>query len=121
MPLQSAEVAVVCAAAGATCISLRLDAKLSGILVPSEFALNSSLERSEKMLMPKTALPLTVRSRALRVSIATKDFLNASYFSLSSVTDVYCPNIKRDEGRQTCGLQISRHMTSLSLLSLTTR
>jgi hypothetical protein len=106
----------VCTAAGATCIILRLDAKLSGILVPSEFALNSALERSEKMLMPKTALPLTVRSRALRASIVTKDSLNASYFSLSSVTDVYCPNIKRDVGRQTCWWQISRHMHRLIVL-----
>jgi hypothetical protein len=51
------------------------------------------------MLMPKTALPLTARSRALRASISIKDSLNASNFFLSSSVDEYCPNIKRDVER----------------------
>ena len=59
------------------------------------------------MFTPKTALPLTARSCALRASISIKDFLNASYFSFASPVDEYCPNGKRDIERQTFALQIS--------------
>ena len=74
--------------------------------------MNSSGDRSEKMFTPKTALPLTARSCALRASISIKDFLNVSYFSFSSPVDEYCPNVKRDVERQTFALQISCRVVS---------
>ena len=62
------------------------------------------------MFTPKTALPLMARSFALRASISTKDFLNASYFSFASPVDEYCPSVKRDIERQTFASQISYHV-----------